>query len=251
MAPQAARFLSAQWLDLAMLNYEVDPTMLTKFVPSGTALDTWNDKTFVSIVGFRFVNTRLLGLPIPLHSNFEEVNLRFYVRRVTPDGVRRGVVFIKEIVPRRAIAWAARRVYNERYVAFPMRHHVSLTRQGPSTEGQIRYEWRSGQRWNGLAVQVSSAPYFPDEDSEEAFITEHYWGYVSQRDGATLEYQVEHPRWNVWRASQAELDCNVAALYGPEFAEFLGGAPASAFIADGSSVTVRRGVRLDQGSNTI
>src|SRR5262245_50304178 len=135
--PQASRFLTANWLTLAMLNYEIEPAVLLKRVPSGTELDTWNGKTFVSIVGFRFCDTRLLGIPVPLHRDFDEVNLRFYVRRDSPTGLRRGVVFIKEIVPRVAIAWIARWVYNENYVSLTMRHHVSLPSETPSTPGQV------------------------------------------------------------------------------------------------------------------
>ena len=242
---QASRFLTAKWLDLAMLNYEIDPALLLKRAPLGTELDSWNGKVFISIVGFRFLDARLLGVPIPWHRNFEEVNLRFYVRRNTPAGVRRGVVFVKEIVPRTAIAWLARKVYNENYVALPMRNAISLNHERLSTPAQVSYEWRYDHRWHRLRVEVDSAPYLPEDDAEETFITEHYWGYVTQRDGSTVEYQVEHPRWRVWRASGAELDCDVSALYGAEFANFLRGAPSSAFVADGSAVTVHRGVRLD------
>src|SRR5262245_39598094 len=119
---QAPAFLTAHWCDLAMLNYEVSPAVLSDLIPAGTELDSWGGHTFVSMVGFRFLRTRVLGLAVPGHSNFDEVNLRFYVRRNAHDGWRRGVVFVKEIVPHRAIAWLARALYNENYVALPMRH---------------------------------------------------------------------------------------------------------------------------------
>jgi len=231
-----AAFLTAEWRDLAMVNYEVDPAVLESRVPRWTELDRWNDRTFVSVVGFRFLDTRVRGLAIPRHRDFEELNLRFYVRRKADDGWRRGVVFVKEIVPRRAIAWVARTLYNENYFAIPMRHEV--------TAGRARYEWFHGDRWNGLALEFAGAPCVPADVSEEAFITEHYWGYARQRDGATVEYQVEHPRWSVWRATTATLDCDVASFYGSDLAPFLCGRPSSAFIADGSAVIVRRGVRL-------
>src|SRR5579864_4477520 len=107
-------FLTAEWRNLAMLNYEIDPNLLREYVPAGVELDQWNGHTFMSLVGFSFLNTKVLGLPIPFHRNFEEVNLRFYVRRNTRNEIRRGVVFIKEIVPRWAIAFVARSVYGER-----------------------------------------------------------------------------------------------------------------------------------------
>lgn len=230
------RFLDAEWRMLAMLNYETDAAVVSPLVPSGCELDTWNGRTFLSVVGFQFLKTRVRGVPVPFHRDFEEVNLRFYVRHRSGEGWRRGVVFVKELVPRRAIAWVARVVYHENYVALPMRHAVAGS--------QLRYEWRPGREWEGLRVQIAGLPATPPEGAEESFITEHYWGYAAQPKGGTLEYQVEHPRWAVWRAESAALDCDVAALYGDAFAEPLSAPPVTAFVADGSPVVVRRGRRL-------
>jgi uncharacterized protein YqjF (DUF2071 family) len=244
-ARPAPAFLTAEWRWLAMLNYEVDPVILKPRVPRGTELDGWQGRTFVSVVGFRFLDTRVRGWAIPFHRNFEEVNLRFYVRRLGDDGWRRGVVFVREIVPRWAIATLARLVYGENYLALPMRHRVDLPRGEASTRGGVEYGWRHGGRWQGLRAEVAGAPRPPGPGSQEEFITEHYWGYAAQRDGGTAEYRVEHPPWPVWRASDCTLDCDVAALYGPEFASSLSGAPASAFVAVGSPVIVHQGVPLE------
>jgi uncharacterized protein len=235
-----APFLTAEWRDLAMLNYEIDPAVLTTLVPYATELDGWNGRTFVSVVAFRFLDTRLRGMAIPRHRDFEELNLRFYVRRKAEDGWRRGVVFVKEVVPRRAIAWLARAIYNENYFALPMRHQITP----PAASRRAVYEWFHAKRWNGLTLDFAGTPYVPADNSEEAFITEHYWGYARQRDGGTVEYQVEHPRWPVLRATTATLDCDVSTFYGRAYASFLCGPPSSAFIATGSSVTVRRAIRL-------
>jgi uncharacterized protein YqjF (DUF2071 family) len=234
-------FLTAEWRWLAMLNYEVDAKILAPFVPAGTELDFWNGRIFVSVVGFLFLNARVRGIPIPFHRNFEEVNLRFYVRRKSSEGWRRAVVFIKELVPRLAIAWTARTVYNEHYVAVPMSHRIE------TTHGEVKsvtYRWRFSGRGNSLSLAIRGGAQPLREGSEPEFITEHYWGYSVQRDGSTMEYQVEHPRWRVWEAQEARLDCDVANLYGEQFLEILGRPPASAFLADGSAVTVRKGVRL-------
>ena len=236
-------FLAAEWCHLTMLNYEVDPLLLAGYRPSGTQLDTWRGKTFISMVGFRFLRTRVLGLPIPHHRQFDEVNLRFYVKRELDRDVRRGVVFIKEIVPRRAIAAIARRVYNENYIALPMRHTIDLA-QISERVGEVSYAWRLDSRWNSLSAKVEGLPTIPKEESEESFIAEHYWGYSKQRNGSTLEYEVEHPPWRVWRARSAVLDCDVARLYGAEFEPFLGPAPSSAFVAEGSPIKVRWGRSL-------
>jgi uncharacterized protein YqjF (DUF2071 family) len=223
-----------------MLNYEIDPAVVAGLVPAGTQLDQWNGKTLVSMVGFQFLDTRVLGIAVPGHRDFEEVNLRFYVRRVVRGEVRRGVVFVKEIVPRRAIAWIANALYNEKYVALPMSHEVDLA----GSRRTVAYGWRYRENPCHLRVTPDGDAYSADEESEEAFITEHYWGYTAQRDGSTLEYKVEHPRWRVWKGVDAELACDVAALYGAAFAPFLKGPPTSCFVADGSPVVVRRGVRI-------
>jgi hypothetical protein len=233
-------FLTAEWRWLAMLNYRIDPALLRPFVPRGAELDSWNDRTLVSMVGFLFLNTKVRGVPIPFHRDFEEVNLRFYVRRKVADGWRRGVVFIKEIVPRLAIAAAARLAYNEQYVALPMRHEVR------NSEGRIAagYRWRFQNRWHSLGAVTSGPPQPIASGSQEEFITEHYWGYASRRNGGTLEYQVEHPRWRVWAVSESNLDCDVAALYGHQFVQSLAASPSSAFLAEGSPVAVHQGVPL-------
>lgn len=221
-----------------MLNYEMDARVLEARVPRGTELDSWNGVTFASVVGFMFLRTKLLGVPIPFHRDFEEVNLRFYVRRTVGAEVRRGVVFIKELVPRQAIATLARIAYNEPYSALPMRHEV-VDGATPRAE----YSWRFGNRWQACSAAAVGEPSFPAPGSLEEFITEHYWGYTQQRDGSTVEYRVEHPQWRVWQASSARLDADVAALYGADVAEALGGLRTS-FIADGSPVTVFRPVRV-------
>lgn len=237
---QAGEFLTAEWRFLAMLNYEIEPAVLQPHVPRGTELDSWQGKTFASVVGFLFLKTRVLGLPIPFHTDFEEVNLRFYVRRRGEEGWRRGVVFIKEIVPKTAIATMARLVYNENYVAMPMRHTIEQA----ATQLTVAYGWRLGNVWNELSVKTQGKAQPLVSGSEEEFITEHYWGYAAQKDGGCVEYRVEHPPWRVWSVAECELVCDVERLYGAPFIEPLQARPSSAFLAEGSPVAVRRGVRM-------
>jgi len=235
-----AVFLTAEWRSLVMVNYAVDPRLLAAYLPRGVELDLWHREALVSMVGFRFLKTRVLGVAIPFHQNFEEVNLRFYVRRRSADGWQRGVVFIREIVPKRAIATVARVVYNEPYLALPMRHRVPKR----GTGGTFEFGWRFRGDWCGLGAQTIGEPAPLTPDSAEEFIFEHYWGYTRQRDGGTVEYQVEHAPWRVWQTSRAWLTGEVAALYGAEFGQALAQPPRSAFVAEGSPVLVRRGVRL-------
>ncbi|SRR6266568_1925777 len=224
-----------------MLNYEIDSSVLALFVPTGTELDLWKGKVLVSVVGFLFLKTRVFGIPIPFHRDFEEVNLRIYVRRKAEDGWRRGVVFIKEIVPRAAIALTARKLYNEPYIALPMAHRIEVD---SASVKSAEYSWHFGGQQNSLKLTTRGAAQLLTEDSEAEFITEHYWGYNAQQNGATLEYRVEHPRWRFYDVSDVKLDCDVAGLYGEQFRESLNCKPSSAFLAEGSAVTVYQGVRL-------
>ena len=245
-APPAGRpFLTGAWRWLAMLNWRVDPSLLLPLVPRGTRLDAWNGATFVSVVGFLFEDTRVLGVPVPLHRDFEEVNLRFYVRREVGGEVRRAVTFVKEIVPRRAIAAVARLAYNEPYVALPMSHELSWRASPDHPPQVVEYLWRQPSRWSRLRVRpVNEVARTIASGSEEEFITEHYWGYTRQRDGGTVEYQVAHPRWRVWSVEEATLSADVAALYGAAFADVLSSPPDSAFLAEGSAIAVHMPRRL-------
>lgn len=218
-----------------MLNYVVDPRLIEPLLPPGTEIDYENGQTYVSIVGFLFLDTRLLGLPIPLHRNFEEVNLRFYVRKKSADTWRRGVVFIRELVPRRAIALIARAFYGEPYVALPMRHAIV----DDGTQVSVAYSWRREKKWESLNMSATGEAQPIPAGSHAEFITEHYWGYTRLQSGCS-EYRVEHPRWKAWNANNFEFCADVATLCGEEFVETLTSPPRSAFIADGSSITVER-----------
>jgi uncharacterized protein YqjF (DUF2071 family) len=234
-------FLSAEWRDLVMLNYEVDPSLLNRHVPPGTSLDSFKGKTYVSLVGFRFHRTKLFGhFPVPFHTDFDEVNLRIYVRRKDGSGGRRGVVFIAEAVPRCAIATTARVLYGENYTCLPMRHRIE-TRDLNKT---IEYQWRIDGEWCKLSAQTAGFPAHPQEGSLEQFITEHYWGYSAQRRGGCLEYYVSHVPWQVWAATTVGFEGDASTLYGSELGTVLQRAPDSGFVADGSPVVVYKGNKV-------
>jgi uncharacterized protein YqjF (DUF2071 family) len=231
--PGAKPFLTAAWRELVILNYAVDAALLAPHVPYGVEIDYWQGRTYASLVGFRFLDTRLLGFAIPFHRNFDEVNLRFYVRR----GDRRAVVFVREIVPRRAIAWVARTVYGENYVRLPMRHQVE--------PGLVAYAWHFGRKWNRVIASNLGPAMPPAPGSHEEFIAEHYWGYARRSTHSTIEYRVEHPRWNVRLAGAARFEGSVAGLYPRAFGFIDSRTPDSAFVADGSAVSVLHGHPLD------
>lgn len=232
-------FLTAEWRHLAMLNFEIAREVLEPFAPPGAIVDTYEDKAYASVVGFLFQNTRIKGVPIPFHRNFEEVNLRFYVRRFLGGEWRRGVVFIKEIVSSIAVATAARVAYNENYVVMEMGHRIEKVHA--SEKLSVAYRWRLRDKWNHLqAIAEGDAP-SPTPGSIEEFLTDHHWGYTRQRDGTCLQYQVEHPLWPLRRAAEYAFDCDVAAIYGEQFVTALSAPPVSAFVIEGSAVTVYQG----------
>lgn len=243
--PATRPFLTSEWRWLVMLNFEVPPALLLPHVPVGTELDTYEGRTFLSVVGFHYFNTRLLGWRVPGHVNFAEVNLRFYVRRVLDDGsVRRAVVFIKELVPRWAIAAVARWCYREPFVSLPVRGMLDPPDDAPQSRGTAAYEWRHRGRWNRLAVEATGPARPLVAGSEAEFIAEHYWAYTRYDARTTNEYEVTHPRWRTFDVSSHVYDCDVATLYGLKYVPFLRGEPSSVFLAEGSPVEVWPGSRL-------
>jgi uncharacterized protein YqjF (DUF2071 family) len=235
------RFLKARWTNLLMLNYEVPPEILLPYLPAYTVPDLWQGKTLVSMVGFLFRDTSVLGIKWPFHVNFEEVNLRFYVKHFDGKEWKRGAVFISEIVPKTLIAFIANNLYKEHYHAMPMRHSI-MPAAGNHTD--YAYEWKLKGHWNKLSVIVSNAsqPIIPG--SPEEFIFEHYWGYNSLGKTKTMEYQVEHVSWQVQNVKDFVFEADIAALYGEQFVPYLSVKPYSAFFAKGSEIGVRMGEKL-------
>jgi uncharacterized protein YqjF (DUF2071 family) len=231
-------FLTAEWKNLLMLNYAVDSSLLERYVPSGTELDVFEGRTYISLIGFEFNRTRLLGFRVPFHQSFEEVNVRFYVRR----GEKRGVVFLRELVPKRTVAAIARWAFNEKYLRVPMTHRIETGANGDIAKAE--YAWRFGPERFVMKAETEGESFLAAEGSESQFITEHYWGYAAQKDGGCLEYEVQHPQWLVWKTKQASFSGNAAGLYGVEIARILAREPDSAFLANGSAVTVSKGMRI-------
>jgi len=227
------KFLTAEWRDLIMANYEVDPAVLAERVPAGTELDLHEGKCFVSLVGFMFLDTRVMDFLVPFHVNFEEVNLRFYVRRETEGELRRGVVFVKEIVPRYAIAKIARTLYGEPYECWRMSH----TRDCDIVE----YGWNRAGCDNRLTARRGENLGVPAETSHGEFIIEHYWGYTKRGRNRTDEYKVEHPKWELFAAEAAQINVSFQCTYGSEFAFLNEQKPYSILLAKGSEIAVYKG----------
>ena len=239
-APKPA-FLTAKWNNLIMLNYEIDPDILKPHLPPFTELDLWQGKALVSMVGFLFRDTRVKGIKWPFHVNFEEVNLRFYVRYYDGADWKRGAVFISEIVPKPIIASIANNLYKEHYSAMPMRHSIGAVSDDRT---QYLYEWKLNGHWNCLGGTVSNKLAPITAGSQKEFILEHYWGYNKIGEELTIEYQVEHISWNAGTVTDPVFDAGIARLYGKKFEPFLSKQPYSAFFADGSDIIVRGGTKI-------
>ncbi len=272
-------FLTAAWRKLIMAQYEVAPEVLRARLPPGLELDLYHGRCFVSLVGFLFDRVRILGVPVPFHTQFEEVNLRFYVRRPMPDGsFRRGVVFMSEIVPKPAITLVARALYGEAYTTAATAHfwgppgarpeakrpkggrlrtgrHLRRLRQLPPSSAreavpwsnaacQIEYEWRHHGLWQRIGVRAENRLLPIRPGSLEDFITEHYWGYAPRRAGGTTEYAVEHRRWQVYPVQEYRMACDFGSLYGREFADLAYRAPDHVLLAEGAPVRIRWGGRV-------
>jgi uncharacterized protein YqjF (DUF2071 family) len=227
-------FLTAEWRKLAIANYSVDPDILSPYIPYKTELDFWKDKCYVSLVGFRFINTKLKGLAIPFHRNFEEVNLRFYVRYKNGDRWKRGVCFIKEIVPKPALTLIANTLYKERYITLPTKYQIKTD----ATSIDLTYSWKHANKWDSLSIKASPLPKEMKNGSEEEFITEHYWGYTYLDGALTSEYEVQHPRWQTYTVLEHTIDVRFGELYGAEFGMLKDALPDSVMLAEGSEISV-------------
>ncbi|MCP2029306.1 uncharacterized protein YqjF (DUF2071 family) [Flavobacterium sp. HSC-32F16] len=233
-------FLKAEWKNLALFNYEVDAVILEKYLPAGTQIDIWNNKCYVSLVGFMFKNTKVLGLKVPFHINFEEVNLRFYVKRFENGEWKRGVVFIKEIVPKKAITFIANTLYQEHYETQKMKHEIN---ENKDTNTFI-YQWKNGKKWNTMELETKNVLTAIEVNSEADFITEHYFGYTKIDEDLTFEYEVTHPRWEQYEVLNHRIDIDFEKNYGSDFAFLQTQKPISVYLAKGSKITVKNKRKL-------
>jgi len=228
-------FLKAQWHNLIMANYEIDPDLLKPYLPKGVELDFYQGKCYVSLVGFLFKNTSLFKIPIPFWGNFEEVNLRFYVVRKINNEVKRGVVFINETVPNKIVAFVANKLYKEHYIAIPTKYRWQIDAQNK----QIEYQWKVNKIWNSIKVNASAKREKMELGSIEEFIFEHYYGYTKVNENKSLEYKVEHPSWEINKIKDYQINCDFAEFYGVNFEILNNAKPSSVMLAEGSQVSVK------------
>ncbi|WP_228851531.1 YqjF family protein [Aegicerativicinus sediminis] len=240
-------FLLAEWRKLALANYIVDKEILEKYVPFGTELDLWNGNCYVSLVGFMFKNTKLLGIKVPYHINFEEVNLRFYVKRFEKGEWKRGVVFIKEIVPKRALTFVANTVYKENYETMPMNHFW----EEDNSSRTVEYNWTKNGHKNSFRIKATQDEFDLIPDSETEFITEHYYGYAKINERKSNEYEVRHPRWSIYKVLDYNIDVDFGEVYGKDFDFLSSKNPDSVMLAEGSEISVEHKKTIKTHYNTV
>jgi uncharacterized protein len=228
-------FLTARWENLVMANYAIDPKILEPYLPKGTELDFFEGKTYVSLVGFMFKNTKIFGIPAIGLGTFEEVNLRFYVIRKEGNILKRGVVFINETIPYKIVAWVANYLYKEHYIAIPTKHNWEF----PQESKLITYSWKRKKNWNNITVNASNTKEKMQKDSIEEFIFEHYFGYTKVSEADTIEYYIQHPSWQINQVKNFEISCNFEEMYGKDFGFLSHQKPENVMLAEGSSIAVR------------
>jgi len=224
----------ADWRKLIMANYVIDPDRLLSLVPKKTQLDFWDNQCYISLVGFMFDHSQLNGIPIPFHQSFEEVNLRFYVLRKEDEKFKRGVVFIREFVPKVAVTTIANSLFHEHYETIRMKHEWKIGDQ----EQTINYSWKKN-KWHSLQIKTDLKKHALLPGSMEEFFTEHYWGYT-QKNGDTVEYFVAHDAWEVYDTLSYKVDVDFEMCYGKAFAFLNQQAPASVFLAEGSKISLQK-----------
>ena len=226
----AATFLTARWVNLCLYSYAVPRELLEPLIPGDIELDIRDGEAWASLVAFDFLDTRVKGIRWPGHVNFPELNLRFYVRHNN----ERGVMFVREYVPRRAIATTARLLYNEPYACAPMGSTTTRTDDTLTVD----YTLKRAGRTHRIGAVADATPITPDTESVEHWFKEHSRGYGVTRRGRTLAYTVTHPTWAIHPIRETTIDLDWATLYGPDWACMNNKQPASTILAAGSEVTV-------------
>ena len=223
-------FLTAEWNYLINITYAVEPSVLLPYLPKGLNLDTIDGKAFVSFVAFEFNDVKVKGIKIPFHRSFPEINLRFYVNK---NG-KRGVVFIKEFVPKYFVALVANKMYNEPYSARKMNH----SQEKSESELLVKHSFCVNSEWFNIGVTVENKPYIPSNNSLEHFFKEHEIGFGKDKKGNTLEYKVEHPVWEIYPIKNINSTVCFGKIYGSAWAFLDSEKPFNTLLAKGSAIKV-------------
>lgn len=226
--------LRAEWNNIIMANYAVPKELLLPYVPYKTELDFFESETYVTLAGFMFLNTQMLGFDIPFHSNFEEVTLRFYVKSTRGLAAKRGVVFIKEIVPKYAITLLANTVFGQNYMTLKMKSF----HQDMGDHMETAYEWKHLDKWNKLTAKAGKRSTPIRQNRFNEFIADHYYGFRKNGETKTYQYEVEHELWETFNVIDYSVNCDFGSLFGNEFSILNKEKPKSVFMLKGSEIRI-------------
>lgn len=228
--------LRAEWNNIIMANYVVPEELLLPLIPYKTRLDLFEGESYVTLAAFMFLNTEMLGFNIPFHSNFEEVALRFYVRSNNPLSEQRGVVFIKEIVPKYAISLLANTFFGQKYTTLKMK---SFHRDAGDTM-ETGYEWKYQNKWNKIMAKTGKRSTPIQQNNFNEFIADHYFGYRKYGETKTYQYEVEHKLWDTFNVHNYSVECDFGSLFGNEFSILNEIKPKSVFMLKGSEIRIHQ-----------
>lgn len=228
--------LTCKWKKLAFANYIVPPEVVEKHLPPFTEIDYFNENCFVSLVGFQFKDVEIAGIKVPFHTDFEEINLRFYVKRFDGENWRKGTVFLSEIADKVALSTLANSLLRENYKTLPTKQEV----RKQANEWKAGYFWQFNSTWQYIKVTADATPLPTKKGSETEFIIHRLWGYGKHNEEVTNEYNISHPRWNTYKIKDYSVNVDFAKIFGPEFSILGAATPHSVILAEGSSISVKR-----------
>lgn len=231
--------IHADWKKLLLANYVIDPDILKPFIPFQTELALWQGKCYISLVGFRFLKVRIGGVPVPFHTNFNEVNLRFYVRRLSGHIWHYGVVFIKEIVALPVVTFVANTFFSEHYETLPLHHNIHHAKEALS----VSYRWKK-DIWHSMHIESGPNPSLIEDNTAEEFLTSQHWGYSKVNEEKTIEYSVEHPRWSVYPTINYQIRTDFEKAYGQKFGFLNQTQPESVFLTEGSAIILKKRITV-------
>ena len=231
---------AAEWREIVVINFEIDPKLLRNFIPPKTELDFFNETSFVTLMARACKNVKPYGWPIVFAKSIDQILLRFYVKRKVGDTWRRGVCLIRDYLPKRKASFFLNWMFKHSFTQVPIKRTSSNFESGlPTQLPTVEYQWTTGDYVNHIKVNARSQMRQQEQETKESFVLDHHYGYTV-KEGKTYEYYVEYSPWAMWDAQSGSFDCDTENVFGRPFVRALKQRPASVFLARGSDVIIYR-----------
>lgn len=218
------------------MNYIISPEILENYLPAYTIIDYFKGNCFTSLVGFPFRNVEIAGMKIPFYTDFEEINLRFYVKRFDGTTWRKGTVFISEIANKSALKFLANSFLHEKYQTLETRQEIKENSELIET----KYSWRTWMNWQFLNLISEKPSESVAEGTEAHFIMDRSSGYQKYDTATTNEYGISHPKWNIYPIRSFDINVDFEESFDSNFPVLNETLPHSVILARGSSVAVKQ-----------